>query len=186
MAHPSKPEELHKLQGTKSEVVSERPSSVAGGRPRVPEGLSAEATKEFKKLCAALRKRRALTPGDASILRLWAILYDRHNVALAQLASEGIVCEYTRLDSNGAPVEMYKINLYLKVAEVCEGKMIALLDRLGLTPSHRDRVRPTKTKTPPKVLTYEEEFMQRVAASGAQPEPEAVELPEEVSGDDER
>lgn len=178
MAMPPKPEELHKLHGTKSEVVSERPSGIQGGRPRVPENLSPEATKEFKKLCAALRKRRALTPGDASILRLWAILFDRHNAALVQLAAEGLVVEYSRLDSNGKEVPTFKTNLYLKIAEVCEGKMIALLDRLGLSPRARDYVRPTKTKTPPKALTYEEEFMQRCAAGAQQPEPTEVELPE--------
>jgi P27 family predicted phage terminase small subunit len=187
MVMPAKSDELHKLNGTKPEVVSERPSSIAGGRPRVPSELSPEATKEFKKLCAALRKRRALTPGDASILRLWAILYDRHNQALAELASGGLVCEYMRLNSNGESVATFKQNLYLKIAENCEGRMMAILDRLGLTPAHRDRVRPTKPKAAPKVLSPEEEFMQRLSNnSQPQPEPEEMMIEEETSNDDAR
>jgi P27 family predicted phage terminase small subunit len=174
MATVPKSEELHALTGTKSEVVSERPSALPGGRPRVPEELSPEASREFKKLCATLRKRRALTPGDAAILRLWAILFDRHRKALSELETDGLVCEYERLDSNGQPRITVKINIYLRIAETCETKMIAILDRLGLTPAHRDRVRPTRTAKP-KVLDPGEEFMRRAALnnsnSATAPEP---------------
>jgi P27 family predicted phage terminase small subunit len=119
---------------------------VQAGRPSVPKGLSKEARKVFKGLCKLLAARRVLTSGDAEILRLYAILFDRHARAAARLAVEGDVVVYTRLNSGGKEVEMEKQNLWLVIAKDSEKQMVGILDRLGLTPHNRDRVKRVAPK----------------------------------------
>lgn len=141
---PRKSDADHFLQGTKSQA---KPSgvdeTVPAGRPRIPKNISTEAQQVFKRLCKLLAARRALTEGDCEILRLYAVQYDRHAKALGKIAAEGEIRMYTRLDSNGQPHEQEKANLWLKVAETCERNMVACLDRLGLSPINRAKVKPT-------------------------------------------
>jgi P27 family predicted phage terminase small subunit len=140
--------ELHALAGTKSQTKVLEPDALPPSRPEYPSDISQQAKKVFKKLCALLEARHALTAGDGELLRLYALLYDRHTRALAKLAEEGEIKMYTRLDSNGAPHEMEKPNLWLKVAETCEKNMVGCLDRLGLSPLHRSKVKPTAQPSP--------------------------------------
>lgn len=146
MAMPAKPDHVHELAGTKSEAVNT--SDVAPGRPRFPKGLSEVARKKFKALCALLEKRRHLTDADGELLALFAVTYDRWQRALEKLAVEGEIRVYVRLDSNGQPHDQEKMNLWLAVAEKSEKTMLACLDRLGLSPLNRSKVRPTKSAKP--------------------------------------
>lgn len=143
MGRTPKTEQLHWLQGTKSQAKPEPEFKVPASRPRAPKDLSPEALAVFKQLCALLRKRRALTAGDAELIRLYAIKHERHAKAKAKIEVEGEIRIYTRLDSNGQPHDVEKENLWLKVATGCEKDMVAILDRLGLTPMNRAKAKPT-------------------------------------------
>jgi P27 family predicted phage terminase small subunit len=147
MPTPRKPDELHKLTGTKSQATPEY--AVAPGRPKYPKGISAASRSVFKKLCGLLEKRHALTDGDEELLRLYCIMFDRHARTMAKLAEEGEVRVYTRLDNHGEAVQSERPNLHLKIAETTEKNMVAILDRLGLTPLNRAKVKPTKVEEKP-------------------------------------
>jgi len=143
MSMPRKSDELHLLQGTKSQAKMETENTIPPGRPKYPKNISPESKAVFKRLCSLLEKRRALTEGDGELLRIYAILFDRHSRALAKIAEQGEICVYVRLDSNGQPHDVEKENLWLSVATNSEKNMIAILDRLGLTPHNRTKVKPT-------------------------------------------
>lgn len=158
MARLELPPELHKLHGTKSQAT-EPAFQVPASRPRMPKDLPENAAEVFKRLCSVLRKRRALTSGDAEMLRLYALLYVRHAKALAKLEVEGEIAVYTRMDASGTAHEIEKPNLWLKVAETAERNMVAILDRLGLTPNARTRVKPTPATKPTATVDPFEEFL---------------------------
>ena len=143
MPTPVKPSELHRLEGTKSQAKSDAGQEFEPGRPRYPKGIGGEARVAFKRVVRLLEQRRALTEADGELLRLYGITYDRHLRALAKIAEQGEVVEYTRLNNHGEEVKTEKPNLYLKIAETCEKNLVAILDRLGLTPLNRAKVRPT-------------------------------------------
>jgi P27 family predicted phage terminase small subunit len=148
MGMPRKDEEAHALHGTVSQARSEAPP-VAGGRPRInKKNLSREAVAQFRRLVKMLSERRTVTEGDSEILRLYAVLWDRHRQATESLASEGLIVEETHADSNGQPYTVRKKNMSLGIAETCEAKMVSILDRLGLTPINRKNVKPTKSDDP--------------------------------------
>lgn len=175
------------MAGSKSQAEGGAPTSpefvVPAGRPRLPEHLSADAVKKFKLLCAMLRKRRTLTAGDGEMLRLYAILFDRHERAMAKISVEGEIRIYTRLDAHGEQVEVEKHNLWLKVAETSEQKMVAILDRLGLSPMNRQKAKPIPTPPPPppadeypvgSVGWFEQETARQKAAHEQQQQQDAL------------
>jgi P27 family predicted phage terminase small subunit len=166
---PKKSDELHALTGTKSQAKPEPEYMLPPGRPRPPKNLSAEARKVFKRLCSLLEKRRALTEGDGELLRLYSLLYDRHARALAKIEEQGEICSYTRLDSNGQPHEVEKENLWLKVAVTAEKNMVACLDRLGLTPHNRAKVKPTGKPETAKPNEFEEFLSRNKGAAWVMP-----------------
>lgn len=143
MPTPRKELSTHKLQGTKAKYIEET-SVVAPGRPRFPKNLSPDSKRFFKNLCRMLEQRRTLTEGDQELIRLAAILRDRHERAMAHVLAEGEICVYCRLDSNGAAHDMWKENLWLRCAKDAEKQMVAILDRLGLTPLARGKVKQTE------------------------------------------
>jgi P27 family predicted phage terminase small subunit len=145
---PRKAIEQHSLNGTKPHYT-EPGSDETPGRPKYPRGISGEAKGAFKRLVKLLESRRTCTAGDAEILRLYAITFDRHTRALVHLAAEGEICAYTRLDSNGQPHEQFKANLWLDVATNAEKFMRSCLADLGLNPLSRGKVKPTKTPAKP-------------------------------------
>jgi P27 family predicted phage terminase small subunit len=159
MPTPKKSDELHKLHGTKSQAAPEPEFKIPASRPRQPKDLTPAAADVFKRLCALLRKRRALTAGDVEVIRLYAILHDRHARALAKIQEEGEVCVYTRLDANGVAHEVEKENLWLRIATNAEKNLVSILDRLGLTPNARTRVKPTPATKPTATVDPFEEFL---------------------------
>ena len=118
-------------------------SGIPAGRPKYPRGLPVELRSLFKQTCKLLQTRRALTEADGPLLLRYCIAYLRAERAQAKLDEQGEVCSYTRLDSNGQPHQMEKPNYWLKVAQDAEKMMLGCLDRLGLSPLNRDKVKPT-------------------------------------------
>lgn len=84
-----------------------------------------------------------LTAGDAELIRLYCFQYDRHVRNAALLRTEGEIVTYFRLDSNGQSVPQVRTNLRLKIVADTERQMAAILNQLGLTPTAKDRAKPT-------------------------------------------
>jgi P27 family predicted phage terminase small subunit len=143
MAMPRKHPDLHDLQGTKSHVLEQTPSTLTAGRPKLPRELTPEAKRIFKDVCKTLAARRALTPGEAYLLTLAAQIWARRARAQAKLLEQGEIATYTRLDSNGAAHKVEKPNLWLKVATDAERQLVAILDRLGLSPLSGSKIKQT-------------------------------------------
>jgi len=146
MPRPRVSLEAHECRGTVPQYVTPD-VHVESGRPKYPRGISGEARSAYKRLVKLLEARRSLTAGDQELLHIYAILFDRHKKALAKVAEEGEIKIYYRLDNHGESVPSEKPNLWLKIAQDSESKMIACLDRLGLTPINRGKVKPAD---PPK------------------------------------
>lgn len=151
------PDTEHKLKGTRPTRAADNGQDIPAGRPKFPKGISSDAKRVFKRLCNLLENRRALTHGDGELLRMYSLLYTRHEKALAKLDEEGEIKIYFRLNNNGESVPAEKPNLWLKVAETCERNMVACLDRMGLTPNARAKVKQVGDKPKPEA-TPEEEF----------------------------
>jgi P27 family predicted phage terminase small subunit len=137
---PRKDLAAHQLNGTKPSYV-EPACYVPAGRPCYPAGISGKCRSVFKRLVKMLEERKSITPGDEEILRLYAVLYDRHAAALEMVRTQGAIVSYTRLNNNGQDVQCEKPNLHLKICETSEQKMLACLSALGLTPLSRSKVR---------------------------------------------
>jgi len=167
MPTPRKSDAAHWLTGTKTQAKPEAELPMPPGRPKYPKGISPEAKAVFKRLCSLLEKRRALTEGDGELLRLYAVIFDRHARAISKIAEQGEICVYTRLDSNGQPHDIEKENLWLKVAANSEKNLVAILDRLGLTPHNRSKIKPTAQ---PKIDTAQEAFDDFLHRRGPAPE----------------
>jgi P27 family predicted phage terminase small subunit len=132
----------HTLRGTGTSAAPE--TDVGSGKPRCPKELTPEGKRIFRDICRELKKRRALTSGDARIIEVLAGAVERYRRAMAQVREEGEIVSYTRLNNHGEEVVTKSKNLYLAVATEAEGKILSIVDRLGLTPLNRVRVRPTK------------------------------------------
>lgn len=154
------PDELHKLKGTRPTRAAEPEFVVPPSRPRKPKDLTPEGLAVFTRLCSLLKKRRALTAADGELIRIYAVNHVRHAKAQAKIDEEGEVRIYTRLDSNGQAHDVEKENLWLKIAFAAEKNMVACLDRLGLSPLNRAKVKPTAK---PKVAEEPNEFDQFLA-----------------------
>jgi P27 family predicted phage terminase small subunit len=143
MPTPRKTDAEHALQGTRPQAKDAEGSAAAPGRPKFPKGLSHAARAVFKRIIGLLEKRKHITEGDIELIRIYSLLYVRHAKALQKIEAEGEVRVYVRLDSNGQPHDQEKPNLWLKIAETAEKNMVACLDRLGLTPHNRAKIKPT-------------------------------------------
>jgi P27 family predicted phage terminase small subunit len=142
MAMPAKPAELHALHGTKPEAKSVQ-SPIVAGRPKYARNLPESLRGLFREVCKQLQERRALTKADTHLISLYCICWDRHQRATKKLLEEGEIAAYTRMDNHGVAHQIEKPNLWFKVAESSEKTMVACLDRLGLSPMNRDKVKPT-------------------------------------------
>jgi len=113
--------------------------------------MPTEVKAVYRRLSRTLEARRSATPGDQEILRLASYLIVRHQRALEKLAEEGEVCTYTRLNNRGEDVQCEKPNLWLKIAETSEAKILACLSALGMTPMNRSKVKTADQPTDPNV-----------------------------------
>jgi P27 family predicted phage terminase small subunit len=145
MPTPRKANDVHRLQGTiPHDRAPETPSTLVASRPRYPKNLTPEAKRVFKQLCRQLADRKTLTEGDEHLLTLYVTIWDRRARAQEKLLAEGEVCAYTRIDPNGVAHKIEKPNLHLKIASDCESRLVAILDRLGLTPLAGSKVKQTR------------------------------------------
>jgi len=149
MPTPRKAIEDHQLSGTKPHYV-EPSSDVPAGRPKFPANFTPAMKSTFKQIVKLLETRRTCTQGDAEIIRLFCIAKARHARALEHLAAEGEITTYVRLDSNGQPHDVVKENLWLKVCTDSEKFQLAALDRLGLTPLNRGKIKSASDPKAPK------------------------------------
>jgi P27 family predicted phage terminase small subunit len=158
MAQPRKSEFMHELSGTKSQATT--PDVITPpGRPKFPKDISPELRPLFKRVCGLLEQRRALTAGDGELILLFVVTYARWKKALSKIQEQGEVRLYTRLDSNGTAHDVEKTNLWLPIAEKAEKSLVGIIDRLGLTPLNRSKVKPTGEAEKPKAdPTFEESF----------------------------
>ena len=155
--------EDHKLQNTKPQYVLPD-SDVIASRPSFPKNISQSAKKKFKQLVRMLEQRRTVTAGDQEILRLYVVLFDRHERALGRLLAEGDIVDSEVVSKTGEVYTVQKTNPSLKIAEVCETKMANILSQLGLTPRTRTQVKATVEKK------KEDEFPTRETATAPAPE----------------
>lgn len=144
---PRKTEAEHELMDTASQALPDAP--IPSGRPRCPKDLSKESRKVFREVCKLLEARRALTSGDGPLLLLYVHAHERYRRALAKVEEEGEIVMYTRLSSSGEAVQVEKENLWLGVLKDAESKLCSILDRLGLSPMNRTKVRPAIPKERP-------------------------------------
>ncbi|SRR6266478_7068006 len=144
MGRPAKTLQMHALQGTRAEAQLPGDSRVPAGRPKIHGDLTPAARSVFKRLCKLLEQRHALTSADSELLRIYAILFDRHRRAMEHVQAEGEIKIYISLDKDGVQVPREKANLWLKVAETAEKNLVVILDRLGLSPVNRDKVKPVQ------------------------------------------
>jgi P27 family predicted phage terminase small subunit len=165
MPMPRKSLSEHDLTGTKPQYVLPD-ISTAPGRPKYPKGISPEAKRFFKTICRQLERRGNLTEGDQELIRLAAILRDRHARAIEHINSEGEVCTYTKCDKTGAQFESVQPNMWLKIAQESEKQIVSILDRCGLTPLNRAKVAPAE---PPKTQTTSPEDEALLSRDAAKP-----------------
>lgn len=149
MGRPAKSAHEHFVNGTP--VTTAKPateSHVTGGRPKFPRDLDPSLKRIFKQMCKLLAERRALSRGDVELIRLYCFCFDRHRRNVAELRTEGEIVTYYRLDSNGKSVPQVTTNLRLKVCTEAEKQMVSILAALGMTPTSKDRARPTAPDAP--------------------------------------
>jgi P27 family predicted phage terminase small subunit len=146
MAAPRKPDLLHRLHGTANNIHNRASdtSQVPAGRPRIPKDITERGLRrQFKAMCKTLAERRVLTAGDMDLIRLFVILQARHIEEATLLAREGTVVTYYRLDSHGQSVPQVKKNIRYDICVTTERQMADVLTRLGLSPTAKDRAKPT-------------------------------------------
>lgn len=114
------------------------------GRPPCPKYLSSEARQYFRKLCKKLEQRRSLTEGDGELLALYASTWERWRKAMADVGARGEVVISISRGKSGETIEREKKNPWLLIAQESEKSMVGILDRLGLSPLNRERVKPLK------------------------------------------
>jgi P27 family predicted phage terminase small subunit len=151
MGRPAKTPEEHWLAGTRDQSKTSATSVYAGGRPRIPSHLSPVARAEFKRACKVLLDRGTSTEGDFVTLAIYSETYARWRDAKEQVIGK-LMVETIIKDANGVAKVVTRLNPLIKVVQADESRLLALASKLGLTPSDRDRVRPTKTKRDLEVI----------------------------------
>ena len=139
--------ELHNLQGTKPEYMSE--PEFASGRPKMPKDLPPLAIEEWKRLVPKLCKRKTLTKADASSLDIYCRMYSRYREVEA-LAQGHQVVQTSWLDKNGNEHFKDEESVASKIARSLESQMRAYLVQFSATPASRKQTKPdTKSKPDP-------------------------------------
>jgi P27 family predicted phage terminase small subunit len=150
MSSPRKSEEWHKLAGSEKDARRDRSKSAGdattqGGRPRMPKTVKADpvACAAFRNAVRLLRARRTLSPGDAPTLEVYAQVYSRWQLALADIRARGMEIAVEQVFKGGSTTTM-KPNPSVAVAEKAESRLLALTKSLGLTPADREKVKKVK------------------------------------------
>jgi P27 family predicted phage terminase small subunit len=151
-------EEHHRLRGTKARPNQRgehdrEPSTVTGGRPRMPKSLSPSAAQAWKDAVRLLRKRRTLSAGDAPVLTVYANVFAKMQKANADIEARGFEVEVIRTNKKGEEYTTTVPNVSVRIATDCERQLLQLAKALGLTPDTREKVKPTKEEKKPTKWT---------------------------------
>ena len=116
-----------------------------GGRPRMPESVKADpvASKKFKDTVRLMRNAETLDPKCVALLEVLALTYSQWMTALKSIREDGDPRTVT-IPVKGGTAEVQKTNPNVRTAADCAKTIIQISDRLGLSPTQRDRVRKTK------------------------------------------
>ena len=183
MPQPRKSEAAHELHGSTPHDRAADKSHVAAGRPKFPRDLDAALRQVFKRLVKLLQERRVLTAGDAELIRLYVFLYDRHTRNATLLRKEGELTTYIVLDSNGVAHPQVKTNKRLKICTDAERQMASILNQLGMTPTAKDRAKPTGEVSNPAAIPGTVAWM--VLNGGAEKAAEPVQVsPDEMASEE--
>ena len=143
-------DELHRLRGTRPTRAAEPRASIAkAGRPKMPFYLSDDEQVCWRQIVKLLTRLRTITPSDAPAIELFAQQKVRHLALLKELKNFGEMVDVTILDASGHPHTKRILNPAGKAATQLENSIRALLDRLGLNPASREKVKPAEP-APPK------------------------------------
>ena len=150
MGRPTKSLNQHKLHGTPARTA-DKPSAFVGGRPKYPTHLSPIARSEFKRCVKLLEERGTLTPGDAATLAVYAEVYARWIQAKREIGDELMITTQVT-DNNGTLRTVTRLHPLLKVAEVCEARLLSLAKSMGLTPVDREHSKPTQVNAGEEII----------------------------------
>src|SRR5215472_9901941 len=144
----------HALAGTRpTRAKVETESAIVSGRPRAPKHLSEEALTYWRDAMRLMRKRGALTPGDAPSLELFALVKEQMMQASRDVAKRGQIITETKPTKSGSTYEVETLNPSVRIFNECSRQMLMLAKSLGLSPDSREKVKPPKAKAkdePPK------------------------------------
>ena len=141
MPQQRKSDHTHWLQNTRphDRTPEGAQSSVPGGRP---EKIPADVRRSlFKSICRELELRGHLSSGDSELVRLLCFSLDRHAKAEAHLKKSGEVIIVTRCSPTGNEYQAEIVSPWLKIASEAHKQAVGILDRLGLSPISRDKVK---------------------------------------------
>lgn len=143
MSRPAESEEYHRLVGTRpTRAAAEQPSVHTGGRPTRPNYLSPVGRKEWNRLLKILTERGTLTKGDGPVIELYVQTYCDWRACNEEVESKGrfVTSEYK--DETGEHSSRVP-NPALKIAAQLANQLRALQIQLGVTPTAREKAKPT-------------------------------------------
>jgi P27 family predicted phage terminase small subunit len=139
--------EIHRLQGTVAQWA-DTPNTFASGRPKMPPNLSSDAEVEWRRITKELRKRGTLTRVDASALEVYCEMYARWRACLKDIQAHGPVIESTWIDAEGEVHTKRIENPASKIAGRLENSLRAYQKEFSITPSSREKTKPTAVPAP--------------------------------------
>jgi P27 family predicted phage terminase small subunit len=156
MARPRMSDAHHALVGGKYRDRSKTTESqLPADLPKMPNYLSTDARKEWRRLLPLLMERGSLTAGDAQGLALHCETFARWVTCQKQINEEGLMQTVTVLDKHGEKVTRTKPHPCLKIAQDCERSLRVSLASMGLTPQSREKIipaKPVEEKQPPSAF----------------------------------
>lgn len=120
----------------------------AACRPDFPKNISPAARRIFKELVSLLAERRTLTRADGQLLKIYSVVFSRHEEALMHLENEGTLIDREFVDRNGNARTVRAVNPFLAIAEKCERSLVGIIAQLGLSPVSRDKVKAAAPAAP--------------------------------------
>jgi P27 family predicted phage terminase small subunit len=115
------------------------------GRPTCPRHLTPSERKLFRFVCRELTTRRALTKGDRDLIVLYCETVTRRDKAMVDVHDRGEIIVST-YEKNGVELKREVKNPWYLVATEAERTLVALMDRLGITPRSREMVKAVSEK----------------------------------------
>jgi P27 family predicted phage terminase small subunit len=131
---PPKPTAQKRLEGNPGKRALKDGPAMDATRPTCPRWLSADARKEWHRVCKQLGDAGILKNVDRAILAAYCTAWARWQEAEEHVQKEGQVVT----SSNGNPY----MNPWLSAAQAALRDMKQLASELGMTPSGRGRIKP--------------------------------------------